>query len=37
MCYLQPVSFIEFPIDFCMLDETCVTTQNSYYQEVITI
>ena len=29
MCYSQSVSFIEFCIDFCMHDKTCVITQNT--------
>ena len=29
MCYLQSVSFIEFPIDFWIHDKTCVIMQNA--------
>ena len=29
MCYSQSVSFIEFPIDFCMHDKNCTTIHNA--------
>ena len=35
MCHSQSVCFIKFPIEFSMLDKSCVIIQSSYYQKLL--